>query len=76
MGTVTLWQGDCLELMNNIPDGSVDLVLTDIPYGEVNRNSNGLRKLDKEKADILTFDLQLFKELSVSLFGEKQIQVL
>lgn len=43
-----LWHGDCIELMKNIPDGSVDLVLTDIPYGEVNRNSNGLRKLDKE----------------------------
>ena len=27
-----LWQGDCLELMKNIPDGSVDLVLTDTPY--------------------------------------------
>ena len=24
--------GDCLELMKNIPDGSVDLVLTDPPY--------------------------------------------
>ena len=57
---VDLRLGDCLELMKDIPDGSVDLVLTDIPYGEVNRNSNGLRKLDKEKADILTFDLQLF----------------
>ena len=33
MEKVTLWQGDCLELMKNIPDGSVDLVLTDIPYG-------------------------------------------
>lgn len=30
---VELWQGDCLELMKNIPDGSVDLVLTDPPYG-------------------------------------------
>ena len=29
----TLWHGDCLELMKNIPDGSVDLVLTDPPYG-------------------------------------------
>lgn len=28
-----LWQGDCLELMKDIPDGSVDLVLTDPPYG-------------------------------------------
>ena len=29
-----LWQGDCLELMKNIPDGSVDLVLCDLPYKE------------------------------------------
>jgi len=26
-------QGDCLELMKTIPDGSVDMVLTDPPYG-------------------------------------------
>ena len=31
-----LWQGDCLELMKNIPDGSVDLVLADPPYGNIN----------------------------------------
>ena len=30
---VDLRLGDCLELMKNIPDGSVDLVLTDPPYG-------------------------------------------
>lgn len=34
-----------------------DCLLTDIPYGEVNRKSNGLRKLDKSKADNLTFNL-------------------
>ena len=28
-----LMKGDCLELMNQIPDGSVDMVLTDPPYG-------------------------------------------
>ena len=28
-----LYRGDCLDEMNNIPDGSVDLVLTDPPYG-------------------------------------------
>ena len=28
-----LYNGDCLELMKNIPDGLVDLVLTDPPYG-------------------------------------------
>lgn len=28
-----LLQGDCLEKMQEIPDGSVDMVLTDPPYG-------------------------------------------
>ena len=59
---IKLLQGDCMKLMNNIPNESIDLVLTDIPYNEVNRKDNGLRKLDKENADILTFDLQEFLE--------------
>jgi len=29
----TVHQGDCLELMREIPDKSIDLVLTDPPYG-------------------------------------------
>ena len=29
---IDLKQGDCLELMKDSPDGSVDLILTDIPY--------------------------------------------
>ena len=29
----TIKQGDCLELMKEIPDGSVDMILTDLPYG-------------------------------------------
>lgn len=31
--TIRLMLGDCLEKMKEIPDGSVDLVLTDPPYG-------------------------------------------
>ncbi len=30
---INLMQGDCLELMKTIPDGSIDMVLTDPPYG-------------------------------------------
>lgn len=30
---IDLWYGDCLELMKNIPDKSIDMVLTDPPYG-------------------------------------------
>ena len=28
-----LWLGDCLDLMKNIPDGSIDFVCCDLPYG-------------------------------------------
>lgn len=52
--------GDCLELMKDIPE--VNLLLTDIPYEEVNRKDNGLRNLNKDKADIKTFDLDIFLE--------------
>ena len=31
--TVDLRKGDCLEVMKNIPDGSVDMILCDLPYG-------------------------------------------
>lgn len=33
MKNIDLRQGDCLELMKSIPDGSIDLILTDPPYG-------------------------------------------
>ena len=33
MSKATLLQGDCLELMNRIPDSSIDMVLSDLPYG-------------------------------------------
>lgn len=38
-------QGDCLELMRELPDGCVDAVITDIPYN-CSQESNGLRRLD------------------------------
>lgn len=33
MSTIKLMFGDCLERMKEIPDGSVDMVLCDLPYG-------------------------------------------
>ena len=81
---IKLLQGDCMELMNNIPNESIDLVLTDIPYGVVNREDNGLRKLDKENADILTFDLinfleQLYdkaKSTIIIFCGKEQVSII
>lgn len=38
MKDIELWQGDCLELMDNIPDKSVDAIITDLPYQQTQRN--------------------------------------
>lgn len=51
---------DCLEGMKLLISNCVDMTLTDIPYGAANRKSNGLRNLNKENADILTFDIETF----------------
>jgi len=57
-----LFNKDCIEVMKNMDNESVNLTLTDIPYDMVNRKDNGLRNLNKEDADIMTFDLQTFLE--------------
>jgi site-specific DNA-methyltransferase (adenine-specific) len=53
---------DCMEGMKQMPDNSVDLTLTDIPYDEVNkaREGGGLRIIKKGDADIITFPLNSF----------------
>lgn len=33
MDGIELYNGDCLEVMKNIPDKSVDMILCDLPYG-------------------------------------------
>lgn len=33
LGNIRLLHGDCLELMNDIPDKSVDAIICDLPYG-------------------------------------------
>ena len=36
--TIKLMQGDCLELMKDIPDKSIDMILCDLPYGTTSKN--------------------------------------
>ena len=33
MSDIKLWNGDCLKLMKDIPDNSIDMVLCDLPFG-------------------------------------------
>ena len=40
-------QGDCLELMKDIPDGSVDMILADLPYGTTRNKWDSIIPLDR-----------------------------
>ena len=60
---VELIQGDCLEEMKKIPDGSIDLVLTDPPYG-IKISSNPFRqKYAKKEWDNFTPTKEYFDEI-------------
>lgn len=62
-----IYNVDCIEGLKCLKTNSIDMVLTDIPYGNVTKNgeerakSKGqMRVLNKGVADILTFDLDVF----------------
>lgn len=64
-----LFNNDCMNVLSTLENGGgrVSLTLTDIPYDVVNRKSNGLRNLDKSKADIMIFDLLNFLDKVYSI---------
>lgn len=41
-----LYHGDCLELMKQLPDGSVDMILCDLPYGTTRNKWDSVLPLD------------------------------
>lgn len=67
---VKLKQGDCLELMKDIPCGSVDMILCDLPYGTTNCKWDSIiplpslwdhyRRIVKENGAIVLFSAQPF----------------
>ena len=48
MGNYKLYQGDCLEVMKNMEDGSVDLVVTDPPYEIAITGAGMYKQSDKQ----------------------------
>ena len=59
-----LWHGDCLELMKNIPDGSVDLVLTDPPYGTMKGAALDGWKNQTTQWDTAIDPVKIFEQIS------------
>lgn len=48
MPNYKLYQGDCLEVMKNIEDGSIDLVVTDPPYEIATTGAGMYKQADKQ----------------------------
>ena len=82
-----IWHGDCLELMKNIPDGSIDCVITDPPYGTTSCKWDAcipfepmweqLKRVTKKNGAIVLFGSQPFTSALVmsNVKDFKQLQV-
>lgn len=68
---IELWHGDCLKLMKNIPDKSVDMILCDLPYGTTSCSWDNvipfsemwdcINKIIKDKTPVVLFATQPFE---------------
>jgi len=47
LNNIELWYGDCLDLMNNISNESIDLILCDLPYGKTKNVWDSVIPLEK-----------------------------
>ena len=73
---INLMLGDCLERMKEIPDGSVDMVLADPPYGTtackwdsvipLEPMWNELKRIIKPNGAIVLFGSQPFTSVLIS----------
>lgn len=81
-----LFYGDCLEIIKNIPDSSVDMILTDPPY-KIETSGGGIYKQGRKKyikdigqmsngfpEEILNQCCRVMKKINIYLFcSQKQI---
>jgi len=80
-----IYLGDCLEVMKDIPDNSIDAVICDLPYGVLNRNNKDAqwdniidiptlfgeyKRICKDKAPIVLFGQGMFTAKLMTLNTE------
>jgi site-specific DNA-methyltransferase (adenine-specific) len=74
---IHLYHGDCLEVMTKLPDNSIDLILSDPPYGKTNTSDwdkvidldlmwKELNRIKKEKSPVVLFGQQPFASRMVN----------
>jgi len=61
--TIKLLNGDCLELMKDIPDNSIDLIFCDLPYGQTSCKWDSLIDLE-----LFWIEVMRIKKLRTPIF--------
>lgn len=85
MSKIDLYNADCLEVMKNIPDNSIDLIVTDPPYlisaTNVGGSVNKVKKLNKSLKDLVDanidngYDIQKFNTEFVRIMKNINIYI-
>ena len=79
---IQLLHGDCLELMKDIPDKSIDMILCDLPYGVLDLQWDNVidgkklfaeyKRICKQNANVLLFcEIEFAKYLMESTFASE-----
>ena len=76
MASIELYNGDCLEVMKNIADKSVDMILCDLPYGTTRNKWDSVIPFDnlweqygriiKDNGAIVLFSAEPFTSLLIT----------
>lgn len=61
--SVTLYEGDCLEVLHGLSDGEVDHTITDPPYGEKTHKGARTGRLDRSLVDFDCIDEKTFMQV-------------
>ena len=75
---IDLRQGDCLEVMKDIPDKTIDLIVTDPPYNVSATNAGGtinkVKKLNKSLKDLV--ETNITNGYDIETLGEEFMRVM
>ena len=75
---IDLRQGDCLEVMKDIPDKTIDLIVTDPPYNVSATNDGGtinkVKKLNKSLKDLV--ETNITNGYDIETLGEEFMRVM
>lgn len=75
---IQIYNDDCLSIIKQLPDNSIDLIATDPPYDipsiDGSGSINNIKKLNKSLNDLKTIDIT--NGYDIEMFGKEFVRVL